>query len=186
MSPPSLLSSGSFFGVSPRIFYIMCCIMHVDCATAVLRMQLEGNLLALRAFPLQQLDKILVCLFWSHKQSSYPTAALMMRESRGCVRKLLLLCRARECFPVPNAPSVARQGATGALHQLATTCAHPRMNRGKIFPRRLFLASHMQFKDLVSSEWVAMVRVQQHWMCCFAASYFKTQEVPAFVFHPDL
>ena len=64
-------------------------IMHVDCAMAVLCMQLEGNLLALsikRAFPLQQLDKILVCWFWSHKQSSYPAGALMMKESRGCVR----------------------------------------------------------------------------------------------------
>lgn len=38
--------------------------MYVDCAMAVFCKQLEGNLLALsigRAFPLHQLDKVLVC-----------------------------------------------------------------------------------------------------------------------------
>lgn len=40
--------------------------MYVDCAMAVFCKQLKGNLLALsigRAFPLHQLDKVLVCQF---------------------------------------------------------------------------------------------------------------------------
>lgn len=40
--------------------------MYVDCAMAIFCKQLEGNLLALsigRAFPLNQLDKVLVCQF---------------------------------------------------------------------------------------------------------------------------
>lgn len=77
--------------------------MYVDCAMAVFCKQLEGNLLALsmgRAFPLHQLDKVLVYQFWSQEQGS--SYWCLHGKERGCVTELLLLCTGQECFRVPH------------------------------------------------------------------------------------